>query len=207
MKAKFRNAGQACIAANRIYVQGGIYDAFAEKVVAAVARLTVGSAQNAPADIGPLINDAAVRSMEAFVADAVGHGATLALGGKRHALGTNFFEPTVLLGMTRKMKASCEEVFGPIAALARFDTEEEAVRLANDTSYGLAGYVFSQDVKRIFRLMAALQTGLVGVNEGAISTEVAPFGGVKESGYGREGSKYGLSDYQDIKYVCLGNLT
>ena len=194
MKAKFRNAGQACIAANRVLVQDGIYDALAERMAAAVARLTVGAAQDGAFDIGPLINARALEKVERLV------------GGRRHAAGPSFYQPTVLADMPAEMRGSCEEIFGPVLPLARFSTEDEAVALANDTPFGLASYFCTGDQKRVWRVTGKLQSGLVGVNEGAISSEYAPFGGVKESGYGREGSSHGLADYQSLKYVCIGGL-
>jgi succinate-semialdehyde dehydrogenase/glutarate-semialdehyde dehydrogenase len=206
MKAKFRNTGQACIAANRVYVHADVYEAFSQRVAAAVRKLTVGAAADGPADIGPLINARAAHSMTVLVEDALAQGARLLAGGKSHALGGNFFEPTVLADARPTMQVCSQEIFGPLLVLVRFNDEDEVIRLANDTPYGLAAYVFSTNLKRIWRLMRRLQSGLVGVNEGAVSTELAPFGGIKESGYGREGSKYGLADYQNLKYVCLGNL-
>jgi succinate-semialdehyde dehydrogenase/glutarate-semialdehyde dehydrogenase len=206
MKAKFRNTGQACIAANRVYVHADIYEAFSARIVAAVRALTVGAAADGPADIGPLINPRAAAAMADLVQDAVGQGARVLAGGRAHALGGNFFEPTVLADVKPGMKACREEIFGPIVALTPFTSEDEVIAAANNTPYGLAAYLFSTDLKRIWRVMRRLESGLVGVNEGAVSTEVAPFGGVKESGYGREGSQYGLADYQNLKYVCLGDL-
>ncbi len=206
MKAKFRNAGQTCVAANRIYVQAGIHDRFVAKLTETVGRLTVGAAAEGPADIGPLIHEQAARNVATLVENALTHGAKLHVGGKRHVSGGAFYEPTVLSGVTRDMKISCEEVFGPVVPVIKFESEEQVIALANDTQYGLASYVFTSDTARMWRVASALENGIVGVNEGAISTEVAPFGGVKESGYGREGSKYGLADYQNIKYVCLGGL-
>jgi succinate-semialdehyde dehydrogenase/glutarate-semialdehyde dehydrogenase len=204
--SKYRNAGQTCVCANRILVQDGVYDAFAEKLIAAVAQLNVGNGFDADVTIGPLINQAAVEKAERHVADAVSKGACIRLGGGRHALGGNFFEPTVLTGVTPGMIIAREETFGPVAPLFRFADEADAIRMANDTEFGLASYFYSRDVGRIFRVAEALEYGIVGINEGLISTEVAPFGGVKESGLGREGSKYGIEDYLEIKYLCLGGI-
>ncbi|HEY2660477.1 MAG TPA: NAD-dependent succinate-semialdehyde dehydrogenase [Caulobacteraceae bacterium] len=206
MKAKFRNAGQACIAANRVLVQDGIYDALAQRMTAAVGKLTVGAAADGAFDIGPLINSRALDKVERLVGEAKAHGAKVLVGGARDPAGETFYQPTVLADMPPEMRASCEEIFGPVLPLARFSTEDEAVALANDTPFGLASYFCTQDQKRIWRVAARLESGLVGVNEGAISSEYAPFGGVKESGYGREGSSHGLADYQSLKYVCLGGL-
>ena len=206
MKAKFRNAGQACIAANRVLVQDGVYDALAERMTAAVAKLSVGAAADGAFDIGPLINARAMDKVERLVGDAVARGARVLVGGARHTAGETFYQPTVLADMPLEMRASCEEIFGPVLPLARFSTEDEALALANDTPFGLAAYFCTQDQKRIWRVASRLESGLVGVNEGAISSEYAPFGGVKESGYGREGSSHGLADYQSLKYVCLGGL-
>ncbi|MFT0174022.1 NAD-dependent succinate-semialdehyde dehydrogenase [Paraburkholderia mimosarum] len=206
LAAKYRNAGQACVAANRILVQSGVYDAFAQKLADASALLKVGNGMEANAVQGPLINEDAVLKVEEHIADAVSRGARVLTGGKRHALGGFFFEPTVLTDVPADALIFHEETFGPIAPLFRFETEEEAVSLANDTPFGLASYVFARDLGRIFRVVDQLEFGMVGVNEGLISTEVAPFGGVKTSGLGREGSKYGVDDYLEIKYVALGGL-
>ena len=202
--SKFRNSGQTCVCTNRFYVQSGVYDAFAKKFAAAVEALKVGSGFEPGVVQGPLIDDRAVAKVESHVTDALSKGATALVGGKRHALGHGFFEPTVLRDATPDMKIATEEVFGPVAPLFRFHTEEEAVALANATEYGLAGYFFTRDLSRAFRVGEKLKYGQIGVNEGVITTEVAPFGGVKESGVGREGSKYGLEDYLDIKYWCIG---
>ncbi|MET0547365.1 MAG: NAD-dependent succinate-semialdehyde dehydrogenase [Caulobacterales bacterium] len=207
MKAKFRNAGQACIAANRVYVQDGIHGEFVSRIEAKVRALSIGAAAEGVFDIGPLIHAKAAGEMAAYMEDAIARGADVRVGGKVHERGACFFEPTVLVNIRPDMKVSCNEIFGPIVPIMRFSTEEEAVRLANDTPYGLAGYLYTKDSARMWRVASALQTGLVGANEGAISTEVAPFGGVKESGYGREGSKYGLADYENIKYLCVGGLS
>ncbi|WP_321810355.1 MULTISPECIES: NAD-dependent succinate-semialdehyde dehydrogenase [unclassified Burkholderia] len=206
LAAKYRNAGQACVAANRILVQAGVYDAFAAKLAAASAELKVGNGMEAGVVQGPLINEDAVRKVEEHIGDALSKGARVLAGGKRHALGGFFFEPTVLADVPTNALIFRDETFGPIAPLFRFETEEEAIALANDTPFGLASYVFARDVGRIFRVVDQLEFGMVGVNEGLISTEVAPFGGVKASGLGREGSKYGVDDYLEIKYVALGGL-
>ncbi|AFT86077.1 NAD-dependent succinate-semialdehyde dehydrogenase [Paraburkholderia phenoliruptrix] len=206
LAAKYRNAGQACVAANRILVQAGVYDAFAAKLAAASAQLKVGNGMEAGVVQGPLINEDAVRKVEEHIGDALSKGARVLAGGKRHALGGFFFEPTVLADVPTNALIFRDETFGPIAPLFRFETEEEAIALANDTPFGLASYVFARDVGRIFRVVDQLEFGMVGVNEGLISTEVAPFGGVKASGLGREGSKYGVDDYLEIKYVALGGL-
>ena len=206
MKAKFRNAGQACIAANRVLVQDGIYDALAARMAEVVGKMSVGAAKDGAFDIGPLINARALDKVERLVGEAVARGAKVLVGGARHAAGPTFFQPTVLADMPADMRASCEEIFGPVLPLARFSTEDEAVALANDTPFGLASYFCTRDQKRVWRVASRLESGMVGVNEGAISSEYAPFGGVKESGYGREGSTHGLADYQSLKYVCLGGL-
>lgn len=206
MASKYRNAGQTCVCANRLFVQEGVYDAFAEKLAAKVAALKVGPGIGADVAQGPLINQEAVEKVERLVADAVAKGARIVTGGKRHALGGTFFEPTILADVTTGMACAHEEIFGPVAPLYKFKTEAEAVRLANDTPFGLAAYFYARDVGRVMRVSEALEYGIVGVNEGIISTEVAPFGGVKESGTGREGSKYGIEDFLEIKYICLGGV-
>lgn len=206
LAAKYRNAGQACVAANRILVQSGVYEAFAEKLADASAALKVGNGMEADVAQGPLINEDAVQKVEQHISDALSRGARVLTGGKRHTLGGFFFEPTVLADVPSDAQIFHEETFGPIAPLFRFETEDEAISLANDTPFGLASYVFARDVGRIFRVVDQLEFGMVGVNEGLISTEVAPFGGVKASGLGREGSKYGVDDYLEIKYVALGGL-
>lgn len=205
--SKFRNSGQTCVCANRFYVQAGVYDAFAEKLKAAMAeQLKVGNGLEAGVTQGPLINEAAVEKVAAHVKDALDKGGALVTGGQRPGGDGTFFEPTLITGANQDMKVAHDETFGPLAALFKFETEEEAIQLANDTEYGLACYFYAQDLGRCFRVMEALQYGLVGVNEGVITTEVAPFGGFKESGVGNEGSKYGLDDYLNIKYSCLGGL-
>jgi succinate-semialdehyde dehydrogenase / glutarate-semialdehyde dehydrogenase len=204
--SKYRNAGQTCVCANRLYVQDGIYDEFARKFTEKVREFKVGPGVESGVNIGPLIEPAAVTKVEQHIADAVGKGAKLALGGSRHARGGLFFEPTVLTGVTRQMRFAREETFGPVAPLFRFETEAEAVEMANDTEYGLAAYFYSRDIGRIFRVTEALETGMVCVNSGILSNEVSPFGGVKQSGLGREGSRYGLDEYLEIKYLCLAGI-
>ena len=206
LAAKYRNTGQACVAANRLLVQSGIYEAFADKLAGATAALKVGDGMDDGVVQGPLINEEAVQKVEEHIADAVAKGARVIAGGKRHRLGGSFFEPTVLAEVPRQAIIFSEETFGPVAPLFRFDTEAEAVALANDTPFGLASYIYTRDVGRIFRVVDELEFGMVGVNEGMISTEVAPFGGVKASGLGREGSKYGVDDYLEIKYVAIGGI-
>lgn len=206
MLSKFRNSGQTCVCANRIYVHDAVYDAFAEKLVAAVRALKVGDGREAQVTQGPLIDTKAVGKVEAHILDACAKGAKVLVGGHRHSLGGNFFEPTVLAEVTSSMKVSKEETFGPLAPLYRFKDDAEVIALANDTEFGLASYMFSRDVGRIFRVAEALEYGMVGVNTGLISTEVAPFGGVKQSGLGREGSRQGLDDYLVTKYVALAGL-
>ena len=204
--AKFRNAGQTCICANRIYVAGAIYDRFAERAAEAVAKLRIGPA-GGDAEIGPLINARALEKVERHVANALERGARVLIGGKRHSLGRYFYEPTVLTNVDSSMILSCEETFGPVAPLFRFQSEEEVLAQANGTPFGLAAYFYSRDIGRVMRVSAALESGMVGINEAAISTEVAPFGGVKDSGYGREGSLYGIDEYLQTKYLCLGGLS
>jgi succinate-semialdehyde dehydrogenase/glutarate-semialdehyde dehydrogenase len=203
VSAKFRNSGQACVAANRIYVQGGVYEAFLTRLVEMVGRLKVGAALEPGSAIGPLINENAVRKVEDHVADAVAKGATVLLGGARDPRGGTFFAPTVLRDVDATMLVAHDETFGPLAAVFRFETEAEAIAMANETPFGLAAYIFTQGLDRMWRVTDALETGMVGVNDGLISNEVAPFGGVKESGYGREGSKYGLSEFMTLKYVMV----
>ncbi|SHL68542.1 NAD-dependent succinate-semialdehyde dehydrogenase [Roseibium suaedae] len=204
MIAKFRNGGQTCVCANRIYVQSGVYEEFAEKLAKKVAALKVGDGlADKDAVVGPLISSSAVAKVEDHLSDALAKGAKVTVGGKPHEKGGTFFQPTVLTGMTPDMKISVEETFGPLAPLYRFEKEEEALDLANDTEFGLAGYFYSRDINRIWRVAERMETGMVGINTGLISTEVAPFGGVKQSGLGREGSKYGIDDYVEIKYLCF----
>ncbi len=204
--SKYRNAGQTCVCANRILVQAGVYDEFAEKLKTAVAGLKMGDGTHEGVTVGPLINEQAANDMEAFVADALSKGANMVVGGNRSDLGSHFFEPTILTNVTGEMRVFREEIFGPIAPLFKFETEDEAVQMANDTEFGLACYFYSRDIGRIWRVAENLEYGIVGINEGIISNEMAPFGGVKESGQGREGSKYGLDDYTEIKYMCLGGI-
>jgi succinate-semialdehyde dehydrogenase/glutarate-semialdehyde dehydrogenase len=206
LASKYRNTGQTCVCANRIYVQEPVYDAFAEKLSVAVEKLKPGPGLEEGATQGPLIDDCAVDKVEEHIADALAKGANVVTGGKRHALGGRFFQPTVLTGVTSSMLVAQEETFGPVAPLFRFKTEDEAIAMANNTPFGLAAYFFGRDIGRVWRVAEALETGMVGVNTGIISTEVAPFGGVKESGLGREGSKYGLEEFLEIKYVCLGGI-
>jgi succinate-semialdehyde dehydrogenase/glutarate-semialdehyde dehydrogenase len=206
LASKFRNAGQTCVSANRILVQEGVYDAFARKLTAAVRELKVGPGVEAGVSVGPLINAEAVKKVEEHIADAVKHGAHIVTGGKRDALGGTFFEPTVLTGVTPAMRVSREETFGPVAPLFRFATEAEAVRMANDTPFGLAAYFYTRDIGRCWRVAEALEYGIVGVNEGITSTEIAPFGGFKESGIGREGSHHGIEEFVEIKYTLMGGL-
>jgi len=202
--SKYRNTGQTCVCANRLLVQSSVYDAFARKLAEAVAKLRVGDGLKGPTDQGPLIDAKALAKVEEHIADAVSKGAQVASGGKRHALGGTFFQPTIITNVTPDMKVAREETFGPVAPLFRFETEAEAVRMANDTEFGLAAYFYTRDLARSWRVSEALEYGIVGLNTGLISTEVAPFGGVKESGMGREGSKYGILDYTELKYVCVG---
>ena len=204
--SKYRNVGQTCVCANRLLVQDGVYDAFAEKLAVAVAALKVGNGVEPGVTQGPLIDQFAVDKVEEMIADARVKGARVVCGGRRHTLGQTFFEPTILADVTPEMCMAREEIFGPVAPLFRFKTEEEAIRMANDTEFGLASYFFARDVGRIFRVSEALEYGMVGVNTGLISTEIAPFGGVKSSGLGREGSRHGLDDYLEIKYVCVAGL-
>jgi succinate-semialdehyde dehydrogenase/glutarate-semialdehyde dehydrogenase len=204
--SKYRNNGQTCVCANRIYVQDSVYDAFAAKLAEKVKALKVGKGTDAGVVLGPLIDDNAVAKVEEHVADALAKGAKIALGGKRHALGGRFFEPTILTGVTRDMKVATEETFGPVAPLFRFKDEADVIAQANDTEFGLASYFYARDMGRVWRVAEALEAGIVGVNTGLISTEVAPFGGVKQSGLGREGSKYGIDDFVQIKYVSMGGV-
>ena len=204
--SKYRNTGQTCVCANRLLVQDGVYEAFTAKLVEAVARLRIGDGLAGPTEQGPLIDAKAVAKVEEHIADALARGAKLAFGGKRHTLGGTFFEPTILTGVTPKMMVAREETFGPVAPLFRFGTEAEAIAMANDTEFGLAAYFYTRDLARSWRVQEGLEYGIVGVNTGIISTEVAPFGGMKESGFGREGSKYGILDYTELKYVCVGGV-
>lgn len=204
--SKYRNAGQTCVCANRLYVQDGVYDAFAEKLVAAVEKLKVGNGMDDGVTQGPLIEEKAVEKVEQHVADALSKGGRLLTGGQRHALGHSFFQPTVIADVTADMLVAGEETFGPLAPLFRFKSDDEAVALANNTEFGLAAYFYSRDIGRIWRVAEGLESGMVGVNTGLISTEIAPFGGVKQSGLGREGSSYGIDDYLVIKYICMGGI-
>jgi len=204
--AKYRNAGQTCVCANRLLVQDGVYDAFVERFATAVKALKVGDGLEPGTLIGPLIDDKAVDKAEEHVADALGKGGKVVIGGERHALGGNFYSPTILANATRDMAIFREETFSPVAPVFRFSTEAEAIEMANDTEFGLASYFYGRDIGRVWRVAEALDYGMVGINEGLISTEVAPFGGVKESGIGREGSKYGIEDYLEIKYLCMGGI-
>ena len=206
MVSKFRNAGQTCVCANRILVQAGVYETFASKLTAEVAKLKVGSGIEAGVTQGPLINAAAIAKVEEHVADAVAGGAKVVAGGKRHGTKGNFYEPTILTGVTSAMKVAREETFGPVAPLFRFDTEAQAVAMANDTPFGLAAYFFTRDLGRAFRVGEALEFGIIGINEGMTSTELAPFGGVKESGLGREGSHHGIEEFLEMKYMLIGGL-
>ncbi|GAA0548954.1 NADP-dependent succinate-semialdehyde dehydrogenase [Rheinheimera aquimaris] len=206
MASKFRNAGQTCVCANRILVQSSVYDAFIEKFVEKVKLLRIGDGLEKGTDIGPLIDDKALQKVTELTQSALDDGATLLLGGHHHSFGERFFQPTVLGDVTAEMTISQQEIFGPVAAIQQFDTEQDAIELANSTEYGLAAYFYSRDIGRVFRVSQALQFGMVGINEGMVSNAAAPFGGVKQSGYGREGSKYGLDDYTDIKYLCIGGV-
>lgn len=207
MASKYRNTGQTCVCANRLFVHTRVYDEFAARLVTAVSALRVGAGLSGPTDQGPLIDERALAKVESHVADAVAQGARIASGGQRHKLGGNFYEPTVLLDVTPDMRVAREETFGPVAPLIRFTDEAEVLRLANDTAAGLAAYFYTRDLARSWRVQEALEYGIVGVNTGIFSTEVAPFGGVKESGLGREGSRHGIDDYTELKYVCVGGLS
>ncbi len=204
--SKYRNTGQTCVCANRLLVQSGVYDAFVAKLADAVRQLRVGDGLQGPTEQGPLIDAKAVAKVEEHIADAVAKGGKIALGGKRHALGGTFFEPTIVTHVTPDMLVAREETFGPVAPVFRFETEQDAIRMANDTEFGLASYFYTRDLARTWRVAEGLEYGIVGVNTGLISTEVAPFGGVKESGIGREGSKYGILDYTELKYLCIGGI-
>lgn len=205
--SKFRNSGQTCVCANRILVQDGVYDEFAARLTQRVAELEVGDGLQPDISMGPLIDEQAVSKVEEHIADAVSKGARIIAGGNRHALGGSFFEPTILADADFSMRIADEETFGPVAPLFRFETEEQAIRLANATEFGLASYFYSDNHKRVWRVSEALESGMVGVNSGLVATEVAPFGGIKKSGFGREGSMYGIDDYLEIKYLCMGNIT
>ncbi len=204
--SKYRNTGQTCVCANRLYVHDAVYEAFAGKLIAAIGRLRVGDGLADATDQGPLIDAAALAKVEAHVADATSRGARVAAGGRRHALGGTFYEPTVLLDVDAGMRIAHEETFGPVAPLLRFSSEQQVIALANATEVGLAGYFYTRDLSRAFRVAEALECGIVGINTGLISTEVAPFGGIKQSGVGREGSRYGLHDYTELKYICIGGI-
>lgn len=206
MISKYRNNGQTCVCANRIYVQAGVYDAFAEKLVAAVKNIKVGDGFEDGVNAGPLINKAAVEKVEEHIDDAISKGAKIVAGGKPHSLGGTFFEPTVLTGVTKDMVIASDETFGPVAPLFKFDSVDDVIAQANDTEFGLASYFYAKDLSQVWRVAEALEYGMVGVNTGLISTEVAPFGGIKQSGQGREGSKYGVDDYLEMKYVCMGGI-
>ncbi|MDG1862380.1 MAG: NAD-dependent succinate-semialdehyde dehydrogenase [Yoonia sp.] len=206
MIAKYRNNGQTCDCANRIYVQAGVYDAFAEKLKVATETLVIGDGFTDGVTTGPLINEAALAKVEDHISDAVSKGATVISGGNRSNIGGTFFHPTVLTGVTSDMKVARDETFGPVAPLFKFETEADVITMANDSEFGLASYFYSRDLSRVWRVAEALESGMVGINTGLISTEVAPFGGVKQSGLGREGSKYGTDDYLEIKYLCIGEI-
>jgi succinate-semialdehyde dehydrogenase/glutarate-semialdehyde dehydrogenase len=203
MASKYRNSGQTCVCTNRLYVQAGVYDEFVGKLAAAASALKVGNGMDAGTEQGPLIDANAVAKVEEHVADALSKGATLLAGGKRHALGGTFFEPTVLAGVTQDMLVASEETFGPLAPVIRFESEDEAIRMANDSEFGLASYFYSQNIGRVWRVAEAIESGMVCVNSGILSTEVAPFGGVKQSGLGREGSRYGIDEYVEMKYISI----
>ncbi|MCR2811384.1 MULTISPECIES: NAD-dependent succinate-semialdehyde dehydrogenase [unclassified Microbacterium] len=206
LASKFRNVGQACVGANRFYVHDAVYDEFASKLVERVRKLRVGPGIDPETTVGPLIDVAAVQKVESHIADAVKKGAKVAIGGRRHALGRSFFEPTVLTEVPADAELATDETFGPLAPLFRFNSEGELIAAANNTEYGLASYVYSRDIGRVWRVAEALETGMVGVNVGLMASEVVPFGGIKQSGFGREGSSYGLEDYLDVKYICMGGL-
>ena len=206
MASKYRNAGQTCVCANRLLVQAGVYDAFAAKLKVAVEKLKVGNGMDDGVTQGPLINADAITKIEQHISDAKRLGASVLLGGERHALGGNFFQPTILTDVPREAEIFRDETFGPVAPLFRFETEAEAIEMSNDTPFGLAAYFYSRDIGRIFRVAEALEYGIIGINEGIVSTEVAPFGGMKSSGLGREGSKYGIEDYLEVKYLAIGGI-
>ncbi|WP_312133660.1 aldehyde dehydrogenase family protein, partial [Leclercia sp.] len=204
LASKFRNAGQTCVCANRLYVQEGVYDRFAEKLQQAVEKMQIGDGLTQGVTIGPLIDGKAVEKVEEHIADAVEKGARIITGGSQHKLGGNFFQPTILVDVSGDAKVAREETFGPLAPLFRFKDEADVIHMANDTEFGLAAYFYARDLSRVFRVGEALEYGIVGINTGIISNEVAPFGGIKASGLGREGSKYGIEDYLEIKYMCIG---
>lgn len=206
MASKYRNTGQTCVCANRVYVQSGVYDEFVRKLKSAVSKMVIGDGLEGETQQGPLINQAALDKVKRHIEDAVGKGAKLELGGSEHALGGTFFEPTILTDVTQEMLVAREETFGPVAPLFRFDTEEQVIAMANDSEFGLSAYFYSNDIRRIWHVAESLEVGMIGINEGIISTETAPFGGVKESGLGREGSRYGLDDFLEMKYLCLGGM-
>lgn len=202
MASKFRNNGQTCVCANRLYVQSGIYEAFTEKLIAAVEAMKVGDGFNG-ADLGPLISKPALSKVEEHITDAVSKGAKIETGGKPHELGGTFFQPTILTGVTQEMNVSKEETFGPMAPLFKFDDVDDVIEMANDTIFGLAAYFYAKDLSCVYKVAEALEYGIIGVNTGIISTEVAPFGGVKQSGLGREGSHHGMDEYLEMKYICM----
>jgi succinate-semialdehyde dehydrogenase/glutarate-semialdehyde dehydrogenase len=204
--SKYRNTGQTCVCTNRLLVQDGVYDAFAEKLSAAVAKMQVGNGLTGDFQQGPMIDMAAVEKVEEHIADALSKGARVVLGGKRHTLGGSFFQPTILADVTPQMLVAREETFGPLAPLFRFTSDNEAIQMANDTEFGLASYFYTRDINRVWKVAEALEYGMVGINTGLVSTEVAPFGGVKESGIGREGSKYGIEEFIEVKYLCMGGI-
>ncbi|EMY8182058.1 aldehyde dehydrogenase family protein, partial [Pseudomonas aeruginosa] len=204
--SKYRNNGQTCVCANRLYIQDGVYDAFAEKLKIAVAKLQIGNGLDEGITTGPLIDAKAVAKVQEHIADAISKGAKLLAGGKPHALGGTFFEPSILIDVPNNAAVAKEETFGPLAPLFRFKDEADVIAMSNDTEFGLASYFYARDMGRVFRVAEALEYGMVGVNTGLISNEVAPFGGIKASGLGREGSKYGIEDYLEIKYLCLGGI-
>ena len=204
--SKYRNAGQTCVCTNRLLVQAGVYDLFTEKLAVAVARMRVGNGLNDDVQQGPLIDEASVQKVEEHINDAISKGARIILGGRRHELGGTFFQPTILCDVTSRMLVAREETFGPVAPIFKFYTDEEAVKMANDTEFGLASYFYTRDIGRVWRVAEALEYGMVGINTGLISTEVAPFGGVKESGIGREGSRYGIEEFVEVKYLCMGGI-
>ena len=206
LASKYRNAGQTCVCTNRVFVQSGIYQEFADKLAAEVADMSMGNGSDEGVNIGPLINDKAAQDVQELVDSAVKNGAKVVVGGKIDPMGKRFFQPTVLTGVTADMDVAREEIFGPVAPLIKFDTEEQVLAMANDTEVGLASYIYTRDIGRVWRVSEALEYGMVGINEGIISNEMAPFGGVKQSGMGREGSKYGIEDYLEIKYLCMGGL-